>query len=158
MHFTCTGKGQPDIGDATNVEAVHPNVGVRAEAWDQGRERLTEASGRVGVVQLASATLLSDNPVGRLYRDKTVGKRKLDLGSVAHCADLSNPCDGRGMDGPRNAEYPHSAGEPKPWLAACVRDFGWLDRCAGAAAGCTAWDRGRGLGRGVFVAWRARLA
>jgi hypothetical protein len=84
----------------------------------------------------------------RLYRDKSVGERKLDLGSVAHRADLSNPCDGRGMHGPRNAEYPDSAGEPKPWLTACARDLSWLDWCAGADAGCAA----RGVEATVWAA------
>jgi hypothetical protein len=55
--------------------------------------------------------------------DSSVGQ--LDLGSIAYCADYSDPRDRCDVHGLRGAQYPGSAGRPKPSLTAYVCDHDW---------------------------------
>ncbi len=89
---------------------------------------------------------------------RSVGARKLDLGSFANRADYRNSRDRSGGPGPGGFEDQSPDSEPAPWSTVCDPDRDWSGRCGRTASGCTARNRGRDLGSCIFVAGCARLA
>ena len=82
-----------------------------------------------GYHRFAGASHLSDNPSYKsLLQGKSGGERKLDLGSIAHRSNHSDPRDVCGVDGPRWNRDQGTAGDSEACFAAPYSDNDWYRR------------------------------
>src|SRR5262245_51194460 len=102
--------------------------------------------------------ILCETEILRSAPDGDVGPSRLALGPVAHRVDHGDPCDGcRGTDIRGDADT-EPTGKPRRRVVEPDRDPDLHNRSNRIAVGHAARNRVRDLGRGVFVAWRSRLA
>src|SRR5262249_37230442 len=92
-----------------------------------------------------------------VQRGRSIGK--LDLGPVVNRLDDSDAWGGRNIDGLRGRQYLRANRKPEsPHVAPCRCYPNRLDRGSRTASRGATRRRGRALGGGILVAWRAQLA